>query len=308
MKQITLIATSITALVSGSSFAATVYQSDDTELMIGGRAEARFNISDNNKSSSTSSFNDISRARVNVVGKTKITESLDGFGKYEAEFNTSDSSTINNRYVFAGVSSKAGDFSYGKQDSAQVMLTDITDTMATFGADAADLTDGNKDKRDANFLYAGQFGDVVVKANYLAAQKSDDSDQSIGVAALYSFDSYDVGAGFVSTDDDRQFNLAGNVKISDFTFGAFLAFGKASDDDATAFELSAKYTFGKADFIAVYNKSDYDASSKKSDEAENIAIEGVYKFTTNLRTYAGYKFEQIDSLDNQFQAGIRYDF
>lgn len=45
MKQITLIATLITALVSGSSFAATVYQGDETELMIGGRAEARFNIS-----------------------------------------------------------------------------------------------------------------------------------------------------------------------------------------------------------------------------------------------------------------------
>lgn len=307
--KISILATAIvTTLVSGSSLAATVYESDSTELMLGGRAEARFNVSDNNKTASSSTFDDRSRARINVIGKTKISESLEGFGKYEAELDTSDSSTINNRYVFAGIGSTVGNFSYGKQDSAQVMLTDITDTMATFGADAADLTDGNKDKRDANFLYAGSFADLTIKANYLAAQKADDSDESFGVAGIYSLESLDVGAGFVSTDDDYQFNLAANLTVVDFTFGAFLAFGEAADDDASALEMSAMYTMGKMVFIGVYNKSEFDAASKKSSEADNIAIEGVYKFNSNLRTYAGYKFEQMDNLDNQLQAGIRYDF
>lgn len=44
------------------------------------------------------------------------------------------------------------------------------------------------------------------------------------------------------------------------------------------------------------------------DAVDNFALEAVYKFNSNLRTYAGYKFEQIDNKDDQLQAGIRYDF
>ncbi|WP_413283223.1 porin [Vibrio sp. MA40-2] len=304
--KITTLATIFTTVISASSLAATVYKDDMTQLDIGGRAEARFNLSDNNKTATENSFDDRSRARINVIGNTKISDSLSGFGKYEAEFDTG--SELTNRYIFAGLGTDIGRFSYGKQDSAQVMLTDFTDTMATFGADAADLTYGNQDKREANFLYSGQFNDLSIKANYLAAQSADDSDQSFGVAALYPFDAFTMGAGVVSSDDDYQFNLAGNYNLDDFVFAAFFAFGEVEDDNATALELSAMYNMGKASFVMVYNKSDYDASSKRSSEANNIAIEGVYKFNTHLRTYAGYKFEQIDTLNNQLQAGIRYDF
>lgn len=249
---------------------------------------------------------------MNITGNTKISDSLSGFGKYEAEFDTSSNGDVNNRYAYAGLSTDFGRFSYGKQDSAQVMLTNFTDTMATFGADAADLTDGNKDKREANFLYAGKFSDFTVQANYLAPQTADDSDQSFGVAGIYTIDSFDLGAGFVTTDDDHQINFAANIKFADFVFGAFFAFGEAADEDASALELSAMYKLDKLLFVAVYNTSDYDALSKKEDEdggeKDNIAMEAVYLFNSNLRAYAGYKFEFLDNLDNQLQAGIRYDF
>ncbi|CAH8242168.1 hypothetical protein VAEKB19_6230007 [Vibrio aestuarianus] len=105
------------------------------------------NISDNNKSIDDSAFDDKSSVRLNIVGKSQINDDLYSFGKYEAQFDTgSDNET---RYAFAGLGTNFGEFSYGKQDVAQVMLTDITDTMRTFGADAADIVDGNKDKRSS---------------------------------------------------------------------------------------------------------------------------------------------------------------
>ncbi|MEZ9864218.1 hypothetical protein BCU83_01010 [Vibrio breoganii] len=313
MKKAALTTAILAVMASGSAAAATVYKDDTSELKIGGRAEARFNISDNNKSADDSAFDDKSRARLNIVGKSQINDDLYGFGKYEAEFDTG--SKITNRYAFAGVGTNFGEFSYGKQDSAQVMLTDITDTMATFGADAADIVDGNKDKRSNNFLYSGEFGGFNVQANYLANDEKDAD--SYGIAAMYGFDfGLDLGLGYVGqTDgdnDDSQVNLAAQYSIADFTLGGYYALGSVADEDVNAFEISALYKLNKWTFVAVYNYNDVDTVIKQDitglDEVDNFAVEAVYKFNGNLRTYAGYKFEQVDNQDDQIQAGIRYDF
>ncbi|GMM89963.1 porin [Vibrio fortis] len=317
MKKAVLASAVVAALVSGSSLAATVYSSDGTELKVGGRAEARFNISDNNESATNSSFKDKSRARVNLKGKTQVSENLYGFGKYEAEFtgdtvegvNGEETDSITNRYFFAGLGTNFGEFSYGKQDSAQVMLTDITDTMATFGADAADIVSGNKDKRENNFLYSGQFDALSIQANYIAANEKDAD--SFGIAALFNVGAFDLGAGYVSQKngdyDDDQFNLVGQFSMDAFTLGALYTMASKEDEDYTGYELSAKFKANKQlSLVGVYNFQENDDTS--TEEANNFAIEAVYKFNGHIRTYAGYKFEQLDDKDDQLQAGIRYDF
>ncbi|MBW3695557.1 porin [Vibrio sp. T187] len=308
MKKAAIATAIFSALVSGSSLAATVYDSDGTTLKVGGRAEARFNISDNNETDSTSSFKDKSRARVNLKGKTQVAEGLYGFGKYEAEFD--DANDITNRYFFAGIGTDMGEFSYGKQDSAQVMLTDITDTMATFGADAADIVSGNKDKRENNFLYSGEFDALAVKVNYIAADEVDAN--SFGLSALYSLEmGLDLGAGYVSQDsgsnDDDQINLVAQYAKDAFTFGGLYTMATVADEDVTGYELSAKFKANKQlTLVGVYNFQENDDTS--TEIANNFAIEAVYKFNGHIRTYAGYKFEQLDNKDDQLQAGIRYDF
>lgn len=308
MKKAAITTAVLAALASTPSLAATVYDNDGTSLKVGGRAEARFNISDNNETDSTSSFKDKSRARVNLKGKTQVAEGLYGFGKYEAEFD--DESDITNRYFFAGIGTNMGEFSYGKQDSAQVMLTDVTDTMATFGADAADIVDGNKDKRENNFLYSVEFDALTVKVNYIAADEVDAN--SFGVAAMYSLDmGLDLGAGYVSQDngdfDDDQINLVAQFSKDAFTVGGLYTMASASDEDITGYELSAKFKANKQlTLVGVYNFQENDDTS--TEIANNFAIEAVYKFNGHIRTYAGYKFEQLDDKDDQLQAGIRYDF
>lgn len=314
MKKAALTTAILAVMASGSAAAATVYKDDTSELKIGGRAEARFNISDNNKSADDSAFEDKTRARLNIVGKTQINDNLYGFGKYEAEFRTS-TSNVHNRYAFAGIGTNFGEFSYGKQDSAQVMLTDITDTMATFGADAADIVEGNEDKLNNNFLYSGEFGGLNVQANYIANDEKDAD--SYGVAFMYGFDfGLDLGLGYVGQtngdNDDSQINFAAQYSIADFTLGGLYGLGSVADEDVNAFEISALYKLNKWTFVAVYNYNDVDTAIKQAitglDEVDNFAVEAVYKFNGNLRTYAGYKFEQVDNKDDQIQAGIRYDF
>ncbi|MFN1617883.1 porin [Vibrio rotiferianus] len=310
MKKAALSTAVLTALVSAPSFAATVYDNEGTTLKVGGRAEARFNISDKHEKDGNSSFKDKSRARVNLKGKSQISDDLYGFGKYEAEFD--DSSDITNRYFFAGLGTSIGEFSYGKQDSAQVMLTDITDTMATFGAEAADIVAGNKDKRENNFLYSGEFDALTIKANFIASDAKDKD--SFGLAGLYNFGAFDIGAGYVSQsngdNDDDQFNLVGQYSMDAFTLGALFTIGTVADDDYTGYELSAIYKPMKnLSLVGVYNFQEVDPKAgSKEDTVDEFAIEAVYKFNGHLRTYAGYKFQQIDSGDDELQAGIRYDF
>ncbi|PMN73650.1 porin [Enterovibrio norvegicus] len=307
MKKAALASAILCALVSAPTLAATVYDADGTTLKVGGRAEARFNVSDNNESTENSAFKDKSRARVNLKGKTEISDDLYGFGKYEAEFSDADS--LKNRYFFAGFGFSAGEFSYGKQDSAQVQLTDITDVMATFGGDAADVVSGNKDKRENNFVYAGEFNDLTLQANYIAADEKDAD--SVGISALYNVGSFSVGAGYVTqdagTDNDDQINLAAQFKQDAITLGALYTIASKSNVDYTGYELSAQYkATKKLALVGVYNFGEFDNTTEE--EANNVALEAVYKFNGHLRTYAGYKFEGVTGKEDQLQAGIRYDF
>ena len=321
MKKTVLTISILAATLSTSSFAVTVYKDESSELKIGGRVEARFNVSDNNEEydpvtgdKEESAFDDKSRARLNITGKTQLTDDFSGFGKYENEVSTG--TDIKTRYLFVGIGTQVGDFSYGKQDTALVMVSDFTDTMATFGADADDeiAVRAGSDKQENNFAYKGQFGGFTLGANYLA-EEDVDSDQ-YGIAATYSFGfGLDLGAGYaggkVADQDVNQIDIGAQYSIAGFTFGALYLVNFNDDaagnsDDNDGYEVSAQYKLDRWTFVGVYN---YATENDGDDDAvDNIAIEAVYKFNSNLRTYAGYKFEMIDDLDDQIQAGIRYNF
>ncbi|CAM3634188.1 Porin-like protein L precursor [Vibrio aerogenes CECT 7868] len=312
MKKAVLATAIFTALVSGSSFAATVYDSEGTTLKVGGRAEGRFNISDNNESKAdgTSKFKDKSRARFNLKGKTEISDELYGFGKYEAELDSD--SDLTNRYFFAGIGTNIGEFSYGKQDSAQTQLTDFTDILNTFGASASSYVSGNKSKRENNFLYSGEFDALTVKTNYVA---SDEEDQdSFGISGVYHInDAFSAGLGYVTQDENSsdtsdQFNVTVGYTMDALYLGALFSTGtiesKGVDNDVTAYEVAAKYKFGKTALAAVYNYQEVE----DTDTVDEFAVELEHKFNGHLRMYAGYLFQQIDNEDDELQAGIRYDF
>ncbi|OEF11162.1 porin [Aliivibrio logei] len=312
MKKLLLSTAILSSLTSTTLFAATVYDQDNTQLKVGGRAEARANISDNNETTDNSSFKDKSRARINLKGKTKINESLGAFGTYEVEIGSGKDNTVNTRYLFAGLSTTVGNLSYGQQDSAQVMLTDYTDILATFGGDAADLTTGNKDKRENNFLYSGEFDALTVQANYIASNEKDDD--SFGISGMYALPmGLDFGLGYTSGQqvstglnsvDADQINLAIRYTVNAFMVSGLFTTGEIDNKNANGYELAAAYKLDQWIFQGVYNFQDVDST----DTENNVAIEAIYKLNKSFRTYAGYKFEQIDNKDDQLQFGLRYDF
>lgn len=317
MKKVALASAILASLAAGTVNAATVYQDDDKSLSIGGRAEARFNLSDANKGDdgAGNAFKDKSRARINLKGKAKINDQVTAFGKYEAEISDSSDSTVKSRYVYAGFDTQAGAFSYGKQDSAQVMLTDYTDILATFGGDGVDLVDGNKDKRENNFLYAGEFNNFTVSANYIAENNDavKDSD-SYGIAAQYAFPfGLSLGAGYVSGQDGvdvdaNQYNLAASYEFNNFYAAATYASGEDGNTDLTGYELATAFKMNQFIAQAAYNFKQSEEGGVKTDKVDYFVLEGIYKFNKNLRTYAGYLFNQIDGEDDELQMGIRYDF
>jgi predicted porin len=309
MKHAVLATAILTALVSGTSFAASVYDKEGTTLAVGGRANANFTISDANKSATTGAFKDGSYARVNLVGKSAISEDLYGFGKYEAQLENSDSLT--NRYFYAGMGTTFGEFSYGKQDSAQVQLTDFTDVLNTFSGKANKLVAGNGSKLENNFAYTGVFDALTVKANYVAADEDNTIDtSSMGLSGIYAIDdNVRLGLGYVSQEvdadtSDYQVNLAGEVKMDAVTFSALYLTGTVNEQDSDGVEATIKYKIDKTALYATYQYEQDDSI----DVVDFIALEVEHKFNGSLRTYVGYQFNQLENSDDALQAGVRYDF
>lgn len=319
MKNAAVVATIFTCLFTGTTTAATIYDNNNTNIELGGRAEPRFNLSKENKGDNNESneFKDKSRARLVLKGRSLINdnEQLFAFGKYEVEISDHKNSTINTRYLYAGLDTTVGAISYGKQDSAQVLLTDYTDILSTFGGDAVDLVDGNKDKRENNLLYVGEFNNIAVATNYIAENNNNQKDSdSYGIAAQYQFPfGLNIGAGYVNGNDGanidaRQFNLAMSYQFNDIYTAATYANGKHGDTTLSGYELAAAYIFDQFTARGVYNFQQSEQNNTTTDEVDYFALEGMYKFNKSLRTYIGYKFQQLDKKDDELQVGIRYDF
>ncbi|GLQ76039.1 porin [Vibrio penaeicida] len=309
-----ILATAIlSAMTLSSASAVTIYEKDGTVLDLGGRAEGRFNVSDANKTGNKGAFKDISRARISLSGESAVTDQFSGFGKYEAELSGEEDLT--NRYYFAGVKGEFGSVSYGKQDSSQVMLSNFTDTLATFGAKAADIVDGNKDKRENALVYKTTFDQLTVSGDYIFADKdNNDNTNSYGISGVYSLERFRIGAGYVNQkqgdETENQFNFVGEVQFDNLSFSGLYTMGKSvvgsQLNDIIGYELMAKYELEKVAFVGAYNAQKNDSS--KTDTVDEFALESVYTFNEHLRTYVGYRINQIKDADNELQMGLRYDF
>lgn len=303
----TLLATLIlSSFVSGAVSAATVYDKEDTKLSIGGRAEVRALFSD----AVDGSMLDESRARINFEGETKISESLTGFAFMEYEIKPGEEAK--NRYLFAGIGTQAGDFSYGRQDTSSVQISDMTD-IASYHSGQQQYIDSASDKQSNNFVFANNsIQGLALKANYIANGDEDKTDakpeDSFGLSALYSMDfGLDLGVAYADQDQQDQVTLGAGYTFEDLYLAATYAMGSVEDnDDFTSLEVAAQYKFTKEfRMIAMYGMAEEDVAG---DTEDFVALEGQYRFNKNLRTYASYKVANLDGQEDELLAGIRYNF
>lgn len=89
------------ASISSVANAAEVYSDETSSLAVGGRLEARALLSEDN--AGDNQVTDKSRVRMNIAGKTDITDTVYGIGFYEGEYTSSgtssDNGSVNNRHI-----------------------------------------------------------------------------------------------------------------------------------------------------------------------------------------------------------------
>jgi outer membrane porin protein LC len=318
----TLLATAIvSALVSATAGAATVYDQDGTTFKVGGRAEVRGLFSD----SVDGTMEDASRARINFSGETQISENLTGFGFMEYEIK-SGASEVKNRYLFAGIGTQIGDFSYGKQNTAGVQISDFTD-IASNHSGQQQVIGSASDKQDNTFLYSGTFADALtVQANYIAngvqeldkegnVQKADED--AFGISAAYAFDfGLDLGASYSDQDERNQATFGAAYTWNNLYVAATYATGEIQATDFTSLEVAAQYKFTKEfRLIGIIGMQDAETKNVSIDTLDFYALEAQYRFNQSIRTFASYKLNNLDEKEmgkarsaDELMVGLRYNF
>lgn len=318
----TLIALAVagTAVATGAN-ASEIYNQDGTSLALGGRVEARLSGVDGNVS-------DYSRVRINLLGKTEITDSLYGLGFYEAEYTTNDESqtatkqdTIDTRYIYAGIGGDFGLVSYGKQDGALVAVTNFTDIMDAHGGVAAQENASAGDHIDNMLAYTGTFGDFSVNATYRFADRAestvktdttsyDDTGlEGYALTGIYNISDTGIALGLGLADQNSKLDNAATAYNStrgamQYLAGASWTYNdlylsalySAKDYDNTSvsyqgYELAAKYTLDKTVLIATYGQGHNDNDTAK---ANDLGLEVAYNFKPNFKAYIDYDFNFLN--------------
>ncbi|MDA0106657.1 porin [Vibrio sp. La 4.2.2] len=341
------IATAITtALVSGSALAAEVYNSDGTSLNIGGRAEFRGDfIGKSSGAELDGSMDNNSRFRLNVGGNTQITNDLSGFAFYEAEQGVnSDGSGAGNsqtdnfkqRYMYAGLQTNFGAISFGRQDTALVQLSQMSD-IATYTGAQKEFIDAGNEQANNNILYTGMFADdaLSLKANAILSDEKDQN--SYGISGIYTLPmGLGIGLGYAGGDEWIT-SATDTAETSQFMGGLSYAVGQlyvagtytqgkvkesAGDVDFTGYEFAGQYKFDNG-FVAqaVYAKQDVDDNVSKYDKNNYVELTGKYYFNNSIHSYLSYKFNMLEKdkyyingqlqnrdADDSLRLGLRYDF
>lgn len=322
-------------LASNTSIAAQVYQDDDTTFDIGGRAEVRFNLSDNNKkgldTEGENEFKDLSRARLNFYGTQAVSDSLDVVGFYEVEVTTnkdSNTDSMVSRYLYSGFKSDAGTFLYGKQDTASTYLTDWTDRAEVFSGYINEMNVATTDRGQNVFSYSKHTDNGFV---YNADFHTNGIDNSQGYSGVFAYDSGNWGLGVLygeSTSDydngtsngtDQTYGLAGKMQVGQLYAAINILSGKVSahaikDSSFDAVDAYIGYDLESSNINLTYNY--YSANSIDDLDINNIAIEYAYYYG-NTSIYGAYKvgLANVDTSSkyattdgDEAQVGIKYIF
>ncbi|WP_299130255.1 porin [uncultured Vibrio sp.] len=334
MNNKTLIALAVAATVSAGANAANVYSQDGTELNVGGRAEFRGDfIGDNgNGKEVEGTMANNSRFRLNVGGTTEINESLSGFGFYEAEqtVNSSSDNTANEdfkqRYMFAGLQGDFGAVSFGRQDTAAVQISQMSDVTTFTGAQKEFISAGNEQINNT-ILYTGEFDALTVKASFVAGEEKDTD--AYGVSGIYTLPmGLGFGLGYSAGDNGDAVGAgSGNAIIAGVNYtldSLYLAgtytTGETNDKTSSDFngmEFAATYGFGNGfTLMGAYQKTEEDSLLGKSqDKSDFFEITGDYAFNNNMNAYVAYMLNNMDESTNgakdaedTLRLGLKYSF
>ncbi|WP_264877959.1 porin [Vibrio agarivorans] len=315
-KTLIALAVSAAAVATGAN-AANVYSSEGTELNIGGRAEFRGDfVGKSNGEELDGSMSNKSRFRLNVGGTTEITDSLSGFGFYEAEQGVTSSGDgdanddFTQRYMFAGLKGDFGAISFGRQDTAAVQISQMSDVTTFSGAQKTFINAGNEQINNT-ILYTGEFVDALtVKASAVLGE--DKNTDGYGISAIYTLP---MGVGFGLGYSANDNGYIGNVKQGsgdafiagiNYTYESLYLAGTYTtgdyDDKANVefdgVELAAVYGFNNGfSIMGAYQNTEFKDNGTKYTKSDFFEITGDYAFNKNINAYVSYLINNADKDD-----------
>ncbi|MCA2018690.1 porin [Vibrio tritonius] len=324
MKKAVLASAIFAALVSGSTLAATVYDADGTQLKVGGRVEFRGDF--NAKTDGTEiegTMVDNTRARLNIEGRSEISEGLSGFARYENEQKDgSAGSTFTQRYMFAGLDFDGHALSFGSQDTAAVQVSKFSD-IGEFTGNQKKLT-ASGDHKENVIAYRGQITDELnLQATYQVLSSDRDNADGYGISAVYKLPmGLKLGAAYTGEQEDAE-GTTGNQKANQFLLGLgysidalYLGATYSTGDTATedqdfdVIEIAASYKINDQTKVqAIYGKdTDKPDGASDIDNEDFVELGGYYSFNSNLSTYLALKLNQVDNADDTYRVGLKYAF
>ncbi|WP_375751206.1 porin [Vibrio sp. HN007] len=336
-----IIALAVAAVTASSLVtAAEVYSKDGTTLDIGGRAEFRGDFGGRtNGTDIDGTMQNNSRFRLNVGGETQVTEQLTGFGFYEGEQGVKSSSdndqtdNFKQRYMFAGLKGDFGALSFGRQDTAAVQISQMSDVTTFTGAQKSFISASNEQINNT-ILYTGEFDNLKVKASYVAGEEKDTD--GYGLSAIYKLD-MGLGFGIGYSADGKGTNTGdtnedGNAVIAGINYSMDALYlagtytsgetGAAKGEDFNGMEFAAVYSFDNNFALkGAYQKTEIEPASGSSYNASDFfEITGDYKFNNNLNAYVAYQLNNLDkedmsalgrgssSAEDTLRLGLKYSF
>ncbi|MGL4192025.1 MAG: porin [Vibrio sp.] len=326
MKKTAIAVAILSAVVSGSSLAATVYDADGTSLKVGGRLEFRGDFGNDIDGTMANK----SRVRLNVAGETDIGAGMKGFGFWEAEQGVKSSagnelvdnsgksidqeSSFKQRYMYVGLKGDFGSLSFGRQNTAGVQISDLSD-IGTFTGDQKSFIRAGNEQINNTIAYGYTLESLKLQASYIAGEKKDTD--GFGLSAVYSAPfGLDLGLGYAANDLGENKGSADQIiaglgyTMGDLYFGATYTMGDKNDTtEFTGIEAAAQYKLTKQfRLIAAYQNQETETANVTKEDADFFELTGRYDFSKNFRSYAAYKMDNRDNKEDTIRLGLRYDF
>ena len=303
----TLLASAILAgLVSVSAQAATVYDQDGQTLKISGDIDVVALSSDSVDGTLASD----SYASINAFASSKVSETVTAYAEFEidtdadADLSVPGDSLFDIDELVVGFDTAYGDFSFGGTSSALGQISDMTDVAAATGGNQEVVSGGGS----TGFAYANTFSGVSLNLEYIASdQKNEDS---MGASALYSSDfGLDLGAGFVSVDEDNEIALGLGYSMDALYVGLGYAVGEQSGADITYMEVVAQYAATDSLTVGLQMGSgESEIGGVTTEEVDFYAVDATYALNSSVSTYASYKVANIDTDEDVIEIGLNYDY
>lgn len=318
------IATAIAlAAVSGTASAYQVVDNGDTQMAVGGYAEARYQMSEGNDNNAD--YNrETSRARINLVGEQVIEDGLKAFGKFEIEVSGNDDQT--NRAAFAGIKGDFGALSFGRNELTEGLVNarNLSDIQAEGVIDARAVPTALSGWAGAQMTYSYNSDMVDFAAVYAfedEGETEDNQGQSYSASAKIKTSAgitlgVGYGAGEYYTDPAAKTGLqeedvlyvGAQYKVDAFTLGA--TYHDMGDDlDRNGYEVVARYDMEKTTLTLAYMNQENELASEKEVQ-DAVVLSGMYHFSPNLLAHASIASDSADgaTYEQHTRFALKYSF